>query len=131
MAARLVEHGQRAEAVALDRVTDAGRYDALVLGSAVHNGAWLGQATRFVRESTDILRHRPVWLFSVGMPAALRRPLRRLAMVGGAESDGDLPGPRRAAGPPPLLRCLSEGAEPVVGRTPALRRRGRALRRFP
>ncbi|NMH97792.1 flavodoxin domain-containing protein [Pseudonocardia acidicola] len=79
VAARLAERGHGVEVLALDRVTDAGRYDALVLGSAIHNGAWLEQAARFVRQNADILRRRPVWLFSVGMPAALHRPLRRLA----------------------------------------------------
>ncbi|MHA6794216.1 flavodoxin domain-containing protein [Pseudonocardia bannensis] len=86
VAARLADHGRRVEVVALDRVTDAERYDAVVLGSAIHNGVWLGQATRFVRENADILRHRPTWLFSVGMPAALRRPLRRFAMSEGPKA---------------------------------------------
>jgi menaquinone-dependent protoporphyrinogen oxidase len=40
---------------------------------------WLPSATRFVRRNLDVLVGLPVWLFSVGMPDALPRPLRRLA----------------------------------------------------
>ncbi|MEU8619168.1 flavodoxin domain-containing protein [Streptomyces sp. NPDC048623] len=53
--------------------------DAFVVGSAVHDGAWLPVAESFVRGSAEQLRGQPVWMFSVGMSAALPRPLRRLA----------------------------------------------------
>jgi menaquinone-dependent protoporphyrinogen oxidase len=61
------------------RVRDVGRYDAVVLGSAIHDQQWLPSATRFVRRNLDVLVDLPVWLFSVGMPGALPGPLRRLA----------------------------------------------------
>ena len=41
-------------------------YDAVVLGSAVYMGRWLGDATSFVEEHGQALRDRPVWLFSSG-----------------------------------------------------------------
>ncbi|WP_030690727.1 flavodoxin domain-containing protein [Streptomyces globisporus] len=53
--------------------------DALVLGSAVHDGAWLPAAEGFVRNNADRLGDQPTWMFSVGMAAALPGPLRRLA----------------------------------------------------
>ncbi|MBX9427016.1 flavodoxin domain-containing protein [Streptomyces lateritius] len=53
--------------------------DALVLGSAVHDGAWLPAAEGFVRNNADRLSDQPTWMFSVGMTAALRGPLRTLA----------------------------------------------------
>ncbi|MGH4011856.1 MAG: flavodoxin domain-containing protein [Pseudonocardiaceae bacterium] len=56
-----------------DRVRDLCRYDAVVLGSAIHNQEWLPQAIRFVRRNLDALAARPVWLFSAGMPGALPR----------------------------------------------------------
>lgn len=55
-------------------------YDAVVLGSAIHDQAWLPEATRFVRENASALAGLPVWVFGVGMPGALPRVLRRWAM---------------------------------------------------
>ena len=72
-------HGLAAEVRSLDQVQNAVGYDAVVAGSAVHNMAWLGQAKQFVTHNRDVLADRPVWFFSVGMPAALRRPLRKFA----------------------------------------------------
>ena len=40
--------------------------DAVVLGSAVYTGEWMGHAQRFVEYHADELRHRPLWLFSSG-----------------------------------------------------------------
>ncbi|RPK88510.1 MULTISPECIES: flavodoxin domain-containing protein [Streptomyces] len=79
---RLRTHGHRVEVRALD--SDPGRpwlhqADALVLGSAVHDGAWLPSAEAAVRARTERLREQPVWMFSVGMSAALPKPLRLLA----------------------------------------------------
>jgi menaquinone-dependent protoporphyrinogen oxidase len=79
VAARLGEHGIHVEVRPLDRVTDVGGYDAFVIGSAIHNQAWLPEATAFLRRNLNALAGQPVWLFSVGMPAALRGPFRALA----------------------------------------------------
>jgi menaquinone-dependent protoporphyrinogen oxidase len=40
--------------------------DAVVLGSAVYVGKWLGEATAFVERLEPELLSRPVWLFSSG-----------------------------------------------------------------
>ena len=49
------------------RVTgDVSGYDAFVIGSAVYYGSWLKEMTEVVEEAQDILRTRPVWLFSSG-----------------------------------------------------------------
>ncbi|QNE73367.1 flavodoxin [Streptomyces finlayi] len=53
--------------------------DVLVLGSAIHDGAWLPAAEAFVRNNTDRFGSRTTWMFSVGMTAALPGPLRLLA----------------------------------------------------
>jgi menaquinone-dependent protoporphyrinogen oxidase len=50
-------------------------YDAVVLGSAVHDRALLPAAERFARGNAEALRARPVWLFSVGIGPSLRGPL--------------------------------------------------------
>lgn len=68
-----------ADVRSLDEVEDPEAYDAFVLGSAVHGQAWLPEATRFVRANGELLAGRPVWIFSVGMPGALRGPWKLLA----------------------------------------------------
>ncbi|MGW3304349.1 flavodoxin domain-containing protein [Streptomyces rubiginosohelvolus] len=55
------------------------RVDAFVMGSAVHDGAWLPTAEAAVLAGAEELRGLPVWMFSVGMSAALLRLLRLLA----------------------------------------------------
>lgn len=83
IAARLRERGLTAECLPMPGPGgDAGSlapYEAAVLGSAIHNRAWLPGAREFVRAHADELAARPVWLFGVGMPAALARPLQGLA----------------------------------------------------
>ncbi|MDW8804250.1 flavodoxin domain-containing protein [Streptomyces scabiei] len=79
LAAELSEAGLKAEARAMDTVDDADAYRAFVLGSAVHGQTWLDPAKDFLRDNLGLLGARPVWLFSVGMPGALRGPGKRLA----------------------------------------------------
>jgi len=78
LAVGLRQAGLTASARALETVDDADAYDAFVLGSAVHDQAWLTAARTFVRDNLEVLGPRPVWLFSVGMPGALRGPWKRL-----------------------------------------------------
>lgn len=96
----LKNRGLRAEVVPADAVSPAERYDAFVIGSAVHNQLWLTPAMDFVRGRAEELAAHPVWLFSVGMPAALRRPLKRFAYTE----------------EPKLLAQFDEGIEPVAHR---------------
>ncbi|MGW6316571.1 MULTISPECIES: flavodoxin domain-containing protein [unclassified Streptomyces] len=79
LAAELSEAGLTAEARAMETVDDADAYGAFVLGSAVHGQTWLAEAKDFLGTNGDILGLRPVWIFSVGMPDALRGPWRRMA----------------------------------------------------
>ena len=78
LAARLGGAGLKADVRPLEAVDDADTYGAFVLGSAVHNQNWLDPAKEFVRENLDLLVSRPVWIYSVGMPGALRGPWKRL-----------------------------------------------------
>jgi menaquinone-dependent protoporphyrinogen oxidase len=41
-------------------------YDAVVVGSALYMGRWMGQAREFIQGHSDALRGRPVWLFASG-----------------------------------------------------------------
>ncbi|MFC8012809.1 flavodoxin domain-containing protein [Streptomyces cinereoruber] len=78
LAARLADRGIEAEALPAEAVGDPSGYDVFVVGSAVHDMAWLPQALAFVQANAALLAERDVWLFSVGMPAALRGPWRGL-----------------------------------------------------
>ena len=53
--------------------------DAVVLGSAVHDRQWLDEATNFVNTSRQAVRNLPFWTFSVGMPDALPKAVRKIA----------------------------------------------------
>jgi menaquinone-dependent protoporphyrinogen oxidase len=92
VAARLADQGLGVEVRAVDEVKDAARYDAFVLGSAIHNRAWLPEGQRFLRDNVALLAASPVWLFSVGMPGALPRPLRRWAMREGPQAVAEFQG---------------------------------------
>jgi menaquinone-dependent protoporphyrinogen oxidase len=43
-------------------------YSAVIIGSAIHAGSWLGPARRFISSNAAALKAKPVWAFSVGMP---------------------------------------------------------------
>ena len=73
---RLSRAGVAVHVAPVAELEDIGRYDAVVLGSAIHNGAWLPGAMDVVRANSDVLSRQPVWLFSVGMVAALPRRLQ-------------------------------------------------------
>ncbi|MDI3101551.1 flavodoxin domain-containing protein [Streptomyces rochei] len=81
LAASLGRAGLPADVRPLDTVDGADAYGAFVLGSAVHNQAWLAPARAFVSDNAGLLGERPSWIFSVGMPGALRGPWKRMAPV--------------------------------------------------
>jgi menaquinone-dependent protoporphyrinogen oxidase len=62
---RIRASGIDAEVRPVSEVTDLGRYDAMILGSAVHNMKWLPEASRFAQCNAAALQQRPTWLFSV------------------------------------------------------------------
>jgi menaquinone-dependent protoporphyrinogen oxidase len=65
----LRQRGVNAEARPIDELTAhdvLDDYAAVVLGSAVYMGRWLGEARRFVQVHASALCMMPVWLFSSG-----------------------------------------------------------------
>ncbi len=71
IAETLAAAGHDAVAVAPERVTSVAGYDAVVLGSAVYAGRWIGSVKQLVEREGAALKARPVWLFSsgpIGMP---------------------------------------------------------------
>lgn len=79
IASRLRDRGHLVDLRPMDEVGNPGAYDAAVLGSAIHGGSWLEGATAFIDRGLGALTGRPVWLFSVGMAAALPRPMQAVA----------------------------------------------------
>jgi menaquinone-dependent protoporphyrinogen oxidase len=67
IASRLTERGLRSEIHPLTALLDGRPFAAFVIGSAIHDGAWLPDAEAFVRDNLATLRTRPTWMFSVGM----------------------------------------------------------------
>src|SRR2546421_2883617 len=43
-------------------------YSAIIVGSAIHIGSWLSPARHFIDSNAAVLKAKPVWAFSVGMP---------------------------------------------------------------
>jgi menaquinone-dependent protoporphyrinogen oxidase len=80
IATRLRESAVSVDCLPIHETQAVADYDAVVVGSAIHDQAWLPEASQFLATHAAELLVRPVWLFSVGMPGALARPLRRLAM---------------------------------------------------
>jgi menaquinone-dependent protoporphyrinogen oxidase len=60
------ESGIEVVVVAAEGVESVGSYDAVIVGSSLHMGRWMGPARDLVTSSADALKRRPVWLFSSG-----------------------------------------------------------------
>lgn len=52
---------------------DVTTFDAVIIGSAVYAGSWVGEAQHFIDAHQIALRARPVWLFSSG-PLGAEKP---------------------------------------------------------
>jgi menaquinone-dependent protoporphyrinogen oxidase len=71
---RLMKAGVKSFVRPMAEVESLALYDAVVLGSAVHNAAWLPQGTKFLARHQIELGSRPVWLFSVGNTSSFFGP---------------------------------------------------------
>lgn len=79
IAERLRERGHDASARPVSPTVELESVDAVVLGSAVHARQWLDEATTFVNTHRQALHRLPFWTFSVGMPDALPKAVRKMA----------------------------------------------------
>ena len=66
IAQRLQKAGKQAEAKSVKEITDLGKPEGVIVGSALYQGGWLPEATTFVRKNAAALSSIPTWLFSVG-----------------------------------------------------------------
>jgi menaquinone-dependent protoporphyrinogen oxidase len=86
IAAQLGENGFAVAIRPVDEIDDVNEFDAVVVGSAIHDGAWLPEGSDFVHRHLTALATRPLWLFSVGLvgdsssafPGAVAAQLRAL-----------------------------------------------------
>jgi menaquinone-dependent protoporphyrinogen oxidase len=53
-------------AIPVEQVTALDGFDAIVIGGALYANLWPWRARRFVNRHIDVLRTKPVWLFSSG-----------------------------------------------------------------
>lgn len=82
---------KRVDVTPVERARSAIEYDAVILGSALHDRRWLPDARAFVFDNARALASRPLWLFSVGMISALPPSLQRWATKEGAQAIAALP----------------------------------------
>jgi len=82
--------GIEVDVVDAQDVESVAPYDAVIVGSALHMGRWMGPARNLVNTSAEALRVRPVWLFSSGPlgrdivdPADAAEGEKLLGLVGG------------------------------------------------
>ena len=85
IATTLREEGHDVEVLAPQAVRDVTLYDAVILGSGIYAGRWLGSAKEFAESNAEALRNRPVWLLSSGplgeMPKPVEDPVDAAKMV--------------------------------------------------
>ncbi len=70
LAESVAKSGPDVDVRAVVDVASLAGYDATILGSAIHSGAWLPEAHEFLQEHKRTMANRPTWLFSVGTVGA-------------------------------------------------------------
>nr|WP_255319588.1 flavodoxin domain-containing protein [Dendrosporobacter quercicolus] len=80
----LQQHRFRVDVRRLSRVEGIAGYRGVVLGSPVHSGKWLPEATDFIQQHQDELAKRPVAYFLTSMTLALTQEVQAVAKIGGA-----------------------------------------------
>jgi len=75
IAARLRAWGAEADLRDAAELPDVHDYDAVIVGSAVHDRALLPVVENFLLRNVEPLEAKPVWLFSVGIGPSLRGPI--------------------------------------------------------
>ncbi|WP_433716033.1 flavodoxin domain-containing protein [Nocardia sp. CA-084685] len=73
----LAARGAEIELSDIEHAPELSGFNAIILGSAVHNMQLLPTMTSFVNTHHDQLTQAQVWLFSVGLGPALRGPIGR------------------------------------------------------
>jgi len=84
--------GVEVDVVVPERVSTVEGYDAVIVGSALYLGRWMGPARDLVHREAEALRARSVWLFASGPVTGVEEDaadkaegLRLLELIGGRE----------------------------------------------
>ncbi|MRH87611.1 flavodoxin [Nocardia sp. SYP-A9097] len=77
IASDLAGRGATVEVADIEHAPDLSRFDAVVIGSAVHNMSLLPSVPEYIANHHGDLAARDVWLFSVGLGPALVGPIGR------------------------------------------------------
>ncbi|MCE5291965.1 MAG: flavodoxin domain-containing protein [Nocardiaceae bacterium] len=72
---RLTVLGLATDVVDINSHPDPSPYDAVIIGSAIHNGALLPEAVAWVQTWKPVLETRRTWLFSLGFGPVLHGPI--------------------------------------------------------
>ncbi|WP_227982002.1 flavodoxin domain-containing protein [Nocardia spumae] len=75
--ADLANRGAQVQVADAEHAPELSRFDAIVLGSAIHNADVLPEMSEFARTHRHELTGMRVWLFSVGLGPALQGPIGR------------------------------------------------------
>jgi len=62
----LADYGHEAVAMPPHEVSSLDGYEAVVIGSGIYAGRWVGEAKQFVETHAEALQALPVWAFSSG-----------------------------------------------------------------
>ncbi|MFC3433161.1 flavodoxin [Nocardia seriolae] len=115
MAQRMRDKQLHVRVEPVDRAPDPGLFEAVVLGSAIHNGRFLPGFADYIQRHAATLKQQPNWLFSVGMGPALHGPVGAIF---------------KRITPPAVTECRTaadskgyQGFAGVVARPPDLRTR--------
>lgn len=106
----------RVDVFATVRAPSAIEYDAVVIGSAIHDRAWLPEARAYLFDNLRALAARPVWLFGVGMIDALPTALRVRARRNARKVFAKLPGPLHPQGTRLFSGVIRKEHLPATGR---------------
>jgi len=66
----LVSNGASVDALPVKEATNLNQYQAVIIGSAVHSGKWMPEASAFVEHHQNNLRQIPTAIFQVCMTLA-------------------------------------------------------------
>lgn len=110
------EVADRVDVFAVVRAPSAIEYDAVVLGSAIHDRAWLPEARAYLLDNLRALASRPVWLFGVGMIDALPTALRVRARRNAGRVFAKLPGSLHPRGTRLFSGVIRKEHLPATGR---------------
>lgn len=85
IAQTLLLKGGKVDTLPIKAATNLNQYQAVVLGSAIHSGAWMPEAMEFIEHNQSTLRQMPTAVFQVCMMLATKNEQYRRMVPGWLE----------------------------------------------